>query len=120
MAAVSRAVACATMADTFALKVSDTLREYLKEIRTALHDTESEAERELQISSALEEIEGKEVKVATDVECSRILETLLEAAPTQLVLQLAERIATREDLFTIACKCAPAKNKPVYLCTLLK
>lgn len=90
----------------FALKVDDTLREYLKEIRTALQDTESEAERELQITSALEEIEGKEVRVATDVECSRILETLIESAPTELLLQLAERIATRDALFTIACKCA--------------
>lgn len=94
------------MADNFALKVTDTLREYLKEIRTVLHDTESEAERHLQITSALEEIEGQEVKVATDVECSRILEVFIESAPTELLLQLVERIAAREALFTVACKCA--------------
>jgi hypothetical protein len=94
------------MADNFALKVPDSLRDYLKEIRKILQDTESEAERELLISSALEEIAGKEVKVATDVECSHILEAFIETAPTELLLQLAERVATREDLFTVACKCA--------------
>lgn len=93
------------MAESFALKVSDTLREYLKEIRGVLQETESEAERELQVSSALEEIEGSEVKVATDVECSRILETLIEAAPLELLFTLTERIVAREELFAVACKC---------------
>lgn len=102
------------------MKVSDTLREYLKEIRTALLDTESEEERELQISSALEEIEGNEVKVATDVECSRIFETLLEAAPTALLFQLAERITTREALFTIASKCALSLAIAAHFCRPLK
>lgn len=102
------------MADNFALNVSDTLREYLKEIRNALQDTESEAERELQIASALEEIEDKEVKVATDVECSRILETLIESAPTELLLQLAERMVTREALFTVACKCVLTTAESIH------
>jgi hypothetical protein len=95
------------MSERFAVRVDDALRSYLKDISDVLRSTEEDAERQQQITSALEEIDGKELKVATDAECSRILEFLIEGASRAHVLHLAERLTSRDTLFPLACKCVP-------------
>jgi hypothetical protein len=93
------------MADGFALRVDEALREYLKDIVGVIRGTEEDEERELQVDRVLEEIRGKELKVATDVECSRLLEEVIRSLSQQKAVQLARTLAMRDTLYTMACKC---------------
>lgn len=93
------------MSNGSTLSVDDAFRQYLKEISKAIDDGTDDVEQV--ITSALEEINGKEVNVATDVECSRFLENLIASASSSQAIDIFGRIASRDTLYTVACKCVP-------------
>eukprot|EP00892_Ulva_mutabilis_P004889 jgi/Ulvmu1/2772/UM014_0230.1 len=89
------------MGDGYVLRVEDSLRKYLHEIADVLED--GQADVELVISGVLEEVKGRELKIATDMECSRFLEKVVSRATPAQALDMCRRIASRDTLYTIAC-----------------
>jgi hypothetical protein len=96
------------MTDGWGRLVEDDLRRYLREIAESLGGAGQSEETELQVKNALEELEGKELKVATDVECSHYFETLLQFASPGDILAVLGRVGQRDTLFTVASKYALA------------
>lgn len=94
-----------TMSDMPAVRVDDAFKQYLKEIAQAIDGATHDADQV--ITSAFQELDGKEVVVATDVECSRFLEKLISSASPVQAIDLLGRIASRDALYTVACKCVP-------------
>lgn len=92
-------------------RIDDALRQYLGEISKAVDDGREDVDQV--IKSALEEINGKEVNVATDMECSRFLENLIASASSSQAIDMFARIASRDTLYTVACKCVPLSRKPL-------
>ena len=65
---------------SFAHRVDPETITYFEELEGHLKTLEDPEEISILISNALEEAQGKEVKVVTDAACSRVLETLLAQA----------------------------------------
>ena len=86
--------------------VQDDLRAYLKDIADSLEASDDPEQTQIIVSNALKEIQGKELAVATDVECSRFLEALLAQADYKTTLGLFERLGQHDTLVTVSSKCA--------------
>lgn len=104
----------------FANRVDDELKGYLKEVSEAVANAADEEEKELLVENALQEVNGKELKVCTDAECSRMLETLVVAASPKVAVDVLCRLAQRETLFSAATKCAPWSRSCLACPLLLK
>lgn len=98
------------MAHGFALHIEDDLRNYLQEISSTLDSDDTDVQQV--ISSALDEVEGKELKISTDAECSRFLEKLISHASPEQALHILGRVTSRDKLYSIACKCVPQQTTP--------
>jgi nucleolar protein 9 len=75
---------------------------YLTEVSQHAETLEDEEERDLLLGNVLEELEGKELRVAADAVCSRLLEALLApAAPRHLVAFLGA-FTNADDMYKLA------------------
>ena len=98
--------------------VSDELREYLEEVANSLlagsdHDTAPD-----QVANVLEELRGQEVQVATDAQCSRHLEALLQQASQPHAVSLLQCFLQQTTLWQVASRCGAAleQNVAQYCC----
>lgn len=83
--------------------VEPDLRQYLKEVTGSLSSATASAEEAcIQVKNIVEEIEGKELRIATDVECSHHLETVINAATADDAAAILRRLSDSETLFTAA------------------
>jgi hypothetical protein len=84
--------------------VGDDLRAYLKDICEAIAG-ESEKNTPVIAKNALEEVSGHLIQVATDVECSRYLETLVSHAAFEDVVNLFKQLVQSNALVAVSTKC---------------
>jgi hypothetical protein len=105
------------MSSSFTLPVDEALRAYLVDIAQALGgagegqpnakpEDDVEEQPGLLPERALAEISGNELKVASDAECSRILQDILRKAPVLSALAVGEALGHRETLWKCSTKCA--------------
>jgi len=91
---------------SFGSYVDADLKAYLKETSEQVALAEAGEDREMLVANVLEELAGKEMKVATDADCSRMFELIVAACSDDALLGVLQRLASRETLFTVASKCA--------------
>jgi phosphoribosylpyrophosphate synthetase len=84
--------------------VGDDLRAYLKHICETIAG-ESEENAPVIAKTALEEVSGQLVQVATDVECSRYLESLVSHAAFENVVNLFKLLVQTNALVAVSTKC---------------
>ena len=77
--------------------VEDDLKQYLKETSEQVA-VSSEEERAVLVENVLEELQGKEMKVATDAECSRMFETILAASTDVSIIDVLDRLSLRDKI----------------------
>ncbi|KAG2499537.1 hypothetical protein HYH03_002483 [Edaphochlamys debaryana] len=74
---------------------------YLEEVVTHFKTLVDDEERSLLVGNVLEEIAGKEVKVAGDPVCSRHVETLMAAAQAGQLLRFITSVSDVDGFFTL-------------------
>lgn len=75
---------------------------YLDEVSTRYAALDDQEERRLLVSAVLEEIQGKELRVATDAATSRMLEVLLAGADASQLMQFMKAFAEEDALYRLA------------------
>lgn len=75
---------------------------YLTEVSGHLETLEDEEERELLLGNVLEELEGKELRVAADAVTSRLLEALLARAAPRHLISFMGAFTTEDDMYKLA------------------
>jgi len=75
---------------------------YLTEVSAHLETLDDPEERELLLNNVLEELEGKELRVAADAVCSRLLETLLAPAAPRHLIAFMEAFTTEDAMYKLA------------------
>jgi hypothetical protein len=75
---------------------------YLTEVSAHLETLEDAEERELLLNNVLEELEGKELRVAADAACSRLLETLLAPAAPRHLIAFMGAFADEDAMYKLA------------------
>ena len=86
----------------YARRVGDETQSYFLELGGRLREAEDEEERAAIAAGALEEVRGHELQVATDLECSRVLEAMLPLAqPTELHSFLSALTQDDERVYTL-------------------
>lgn len=84
---------------------------YLQEVSqhfSTLTDTE---EKELLLANVLEEIQGKELRIAADAVTSRLLEQLLAGANASQLMQFMQAFTNEELMFSLAGRCVRSCSK---------
>lgn len=75
---------------------------YLTEVSAHLATLEDAEERELLLNNVLEELEGKELRVAADAVCSRLLEALLAHAGPRHLSAFMGAFTTADAMYKLA------------------
>ncbi len=75
---------------------------YLTEVCEHYSTISDGEERELLVSNVLEEISGKEQRLASDAVTSRMLEQLLEGAPLQQLLRFFQVFCEQDSMYSLA------------------
>ncbi|GLC52285.1 hypothetical protein PLESTB_000605000 [Pleodorina starrii] len=81
--------------------VSPETASYLEDVVAHFKTLVDDEERALLVGNVLEEISGKEVKVAGDPICSRHVETLMAAAQAQQLLKFLTSVSDVDGFFTL-------------------
>jgi hypothetical protein len=81
---------------------------YLTEVSEHAAGLEDPEERDLLLNNVLEELEGKELRVAADAVCSRLLEALLAPASPRHLIAFMGAFTTEDDLYKLAGRYAGA------------
>ncbi|KIY97090.1 puf protein [Monoraphidium neglectum] len=75
---------------------------YLTEVSEHLATLEDPEERELLLNNVLDELEGKELRIAADAVCSRLLETLLAPAAPRHLISFLGAFTDEDDMYKLA------------------
>jgi hypothetical protein len=75
---------------------------YLDEVSTRYAALDDQEERRLLVSAVLEEIQGKELRVATDAATSCMLEVLLLGADAGQLMQFMKAFAEEDAMYRLA------------------
>jgi hypothetical protein len=78
---------------------------YLTEVSEHAATLEDAEERDLLLGNVLEELEGKELRVAADAVCSRLLEALLAPAAPRHLIAFMGAFTAEDDLYKLAGRC---------------
>jgi nucleolar protein 9 len=78
---------------------------YLTEVSEHLATLEDPEERELLLNNVLDELEGKELRIAADAVCSRLLETLLAPAAPRHLISFLGAFTDEDDMYKLAGRC---------------
>lgn len=94
---------------------------YYAEIDETLQGLEEPEERQLLADNVLGDAEGREVEVATDAACSRVLEKLLPCATTEALCKFSRACVEGDGLGTMCTRCAGGggRRRPPRLACLL-
>lgn len=77
---------------------------YLNEVSTHYATLHEDDERQLLLNNVLEEISGKELRIASDAATSRVLEQLLRDAPAQQLVQFMTAFTNEDLLYKLAAR----------------
>lgn len=75
---------------------------YLTEVSEHLATIEDAEEKELLLNNVLEELEGKELRIAADAVSSRLLETLLAPAAPRHLISFMGAFTSEDDMYKLA------------------
>lgn len=81
--------------------VDDSILQYFSEVKGHFDGLDDTEERSRLALNALEETSGRELQIATDVCCSRILEALLPCAPTPSITQFCQALLSPPTFPTV-------------------
>lgn len=109
------AAAPAEQPDRFRKRLDLDVLAYFHEIRNHYDSLDSESERSLVADNCLREALKQPLQVATDAECSRIMEVLLASASAMTGLALVEALLEGDTWLTVSTKCALCRTGPNWL-----
>lgn len=75
---------------------------YLQEVSQHFSTLTDDDEKELLLANVLEEIQGKELRIASDAVASRLLEQLLVGAPASQLMQFLQAFTNEDLMFSLA------------------
>jgi nucleolar protein 9 len=90
---------------------------YLSEVAEHFATIGDPEEKQLLLSNVLEEIQGKELRIACDAVTSRLLEQLLVGAPASQLMQFLQAFTNEDMMFSLAGGCAESSAAAVHLST---
>lgn len=79
---------------------------YLQEVSQHFSGLRDAEEKELLLANVLEEIQGKEGRIASDAVTSRLLEHLLVGAPAPQLMRFMQAFTNEDLMFSLAGRCA--------------
>jgi hypothetical protein len=90
--------------DKFHNRLDESTVSYFTEVKGHFDALEDDEERGHLVTNVLEEASGKELQVATDAACSRVLEALLPHAEPSSLLRFFKAFSVDGKLLTLASK----------------
>jgi hypothetical protein len=75
---------------------------YLSEVSSHFASLDDPEEKQLLLANVLEELQGKELRIATDAATSRMLEALLASASASQLMQFLQAFTNEDELYKLA------------------
>ena len=75
---------------------------YLSEVSSHYASLDDPEEKQLLLANVMEELQGKELRIATDAATSRMLEALLAGASARQLMQFLQAFTNEDELYKLA------------------